>query len=122
VASARQEEKSLPAAEAIQVWEAYFVEHGHHRISVTCALGQQEIEAEVTVWRVTWPSPRKKPVVVHSFTRQDPQLKRILTNPRDVVARLGVRFQTHLNNLLLAVRMKLRAQVVSWAVGEKLGF
>lgn len=47
VATARQEEKSLPPVELIQVGDVYFVRDGHHRISVARALGQPVIEAEV---------------------------------------------------------------------------
>lgn len=44
---------NLPAVDLIQVGEDYFVRDGHHRISVAIALGQQAIDAVVTVWRVT---------------------------------------------------------------------
>jgi hypothetical protein len=57
VASARQEGKSLPPVELIQVGDVYFVRDGHHRISVARALGQPDIEAEVMVWEVTKPLP-----------------------------------------------------------------
>ena len=52
VAFARQEGKSLPPVELIQVGEDYYVRDGHHRISVARAFGQPEIEAAVTVWQV----------------------------------------------------------------------
>jgi hypothetical protein len=42
---------SLPPVQLVQVGDSYFVRDGHHRISVARTLGQQEIEAEVTVWR-----------------------------------------------------------------------
>jgi len=57
VAEARQRGKSLPPVELIQVGEVYFVQDGHHRISVARALGQQDIEAQVTIWQVTGPLP-----------------------------------------------------------------
>jgi hypothetical protein len=41
----------LPPVELIQVGSVYFVRDGHHRISVARAMGQQEIEAVVTVWQ-----------------------------------------------------------------------
>jgi hypothetical protein len=50
VACARQADVPLPLVELIQVNDIYFVRDGHHRISVARWLGQQEIEAEVTVW------------------------------------------------------------------------
>jgi len=50
VARARFNQTPLPAVELIQVGEIYFVRDGHHRISVARALGQQAIDAHVTVW------------------------------------------------------------------------
>lgn len=50
VASARQRGKALPPVELIQVGDVFFVQDGHHRISVARALGQRDIEAEVVVW------------------------------------------------------------------------
>jgi hypothetical protein len=61
VAGARQRGKSLPPVDLIQVGSIYFVQDGHHRISVARALGQQDIEAEVTVWQVTGPLPWETP-------------------------------------------------------------
>jgi hypothetical protein len=56
VALARQQGQSLPPVELIQVDDGsspvYFVRDGHHRISVAHAYGQQEIEANVTVWQL----------------------------------------------------------------------
>lgn len=39
----------LPPVELVQVDDVYYVRDGHHRISVSRSLGQQFIEAEVTV-------------------------------------------------------------------------
>ena len=50
VAGALQDGIALPPVQLIQVGSAYYVRDGHHRISVTRALGQEVIEAEVTVW------------------------------------------------------------------------
>ena len=50
--AARQRGAALPPVELIQVGERYFVRDGHHRISVARALGQEEIEANVTVWEL----------------------------------------------------------------------
>jgi hypothetical protein len=44
--------KILPPVELIRIGEIYFVRDGHHRISVARALGQQEIDAVVTVWQI----------------------------------------------------------------------
>jgi hypothetical protein len=52
VAQAFQQGIALPPVSLIQVGDVYFVRDGHHRISVASAMGQMEIEAEVTVWRV----------------------------------------------------------------------
>lgn len=52
VAAARYRERRLPPVSLIQIGGAYFVEDGHHRISVAGALGDQAIEALVTVWQV----------------------------------------------------------------------
>jgi hypothetical protein len=49
---ARYTNISLPAVELVQVGDRYFVRDGHHRISVAVALGQRDIDAEVTVWEV----------------------------------------------------------------------
>ena len=45
----------LPPVALIQVGHLYFVRDGHHRISVARALGQETIDAEVTVWDVACP-------------------------------------------------------------------
>jgi len=45
--------KALPPIELIQVGKQFFVRDGHHRISVAHILGQESIEAEVTVWQIT---------------------------------------------------------------------
>jgi len=43
---------ALPPVKLIRLGEIYFVQDGHHRISVAQALGQFEINAEVRVWCV----------------------------------------------------------------------
>lgn len=50
VAQALIEGMALPPAELIQVGGEFYVRDGHHRLSVTRALGQEVIEANVTVW------------------------------------------------------------------------
>jgi hypothetical protein len=49
IALAYHREEALPPVELVQMGDIYFVNDGHHRISVAKLLGQQEIEAEVTV-------------------------------------------------------------------------
>jgi hypothetical protein len=61
VAQARNGDKVLPPVELVQVGGVYFVRDGHHRISVARALGQLDIEAEVTVWHVSGPLPWDAP-------------------------------------------------------------
>jgi hypothetical protein len=58
VARARQEGKSLPPVELVQVGEIYYCLDGHHRLSVARAFGQKDIEAQVTVWEVKEPQPQ----------------------------------------------------------------
>lgn len=43
---------SLPPVSLVQVGETYFVQDGHHRVSVAQALGQDYIDAEVIVWEI----------------------------------------------------------------------
>jgi hypothetical protein len=50
VAMAYLRGEKLPPVELIQVGDAYYVRDGHHRISVALALGQCDIDAEVTQW------------------------------------------------------------------------
>jgi hypothetical protein len=57
VAAARDQDKVLPPVVLVQVGKVYFVRDGHHRISVARALGQLDIEAEVTIWQVSGPLP-----------------------------------------------------------------
>ena len=52
VATARQDGLGLPPVQLIEVDGIYFLEDGHHRVSVAWARGQCEIEAEVTVWEL----------------------------------------------------------------------
>ena len=49
IAVARQEGKRLPLVELLQIGNDYYVQDGHHRISVAKAWGQDDIEAIVTV-------------------------------------------------------------------------
>ena len=53
LAAAWYQGETIPPVELIQVGHVYFVRDGHHRLSIVRMLGQQAIEAEVTVWQVT---------------------------------------------------------------------
>jgi hypothetical protein len=52
VATARTEGQALPAVELIKIDHNYFVQDGHHRISVAQARGELDIGAKVTVWQL----------------------------------------------------------------------
>lgn len=55
IALAYSRDQALPPVDLVEVGDIYFVNDGHHRISVAKMLGQREIEAEVTVWQTaTW--------------------------------------------------------------------
>lgn len=60
VAMTRSQFISLPPVNLVQVGDRYFVEDGHHRISVARALGESTIDAEVSVWEVSGPLPWEK--------------------------------------------------------------
>lgn len=57
VATAQLKGMTLPPVDLIQVGDIYFVQDGHHRVSVARALGRQTIEAHVLVWEVGGPLP-----------------------------------------------------------------
>lgn len=56
VATAMIEGLAIPPIEVVQLGDRFFVRDGHHRVSVARALGQDEIEASVTIWDAT-PAP-----------------------------------------------------------------
>src|SRR5262249_25569266 len=70
VATAQLRGIGLPPVELIQVGEVYFVRDGHHRISAAAALGQQEVDAIVTVWQVAELAPQERPVGKRSLCRR----------------------------------------------------
>jgi hypothetical protein len=67
IASARRRGKTLPPVSLVQVGDLYYVLDGHHRISVARALGQQDIEAQVTMWQVEGPLPGTCPAPSGEF-------------------------------------------------------
>jgi hypothetical protein len=69
VAMARSQGVPLPPVSLVQVGACYFVEDGHHRISVAHALGQVMIEAEITVWDVRGPLPWEQPAAQRLATQ-----------------------------------------------------
>lgn len=50
IALAHSRDQGLPPVDLVELGDVYFVNDGHHRISVAKMLGQREIEAEVVVW------------------------------------------------------------------------
>jgi hypothetical protein len=58
VATAMLRGDALPPVDLIRVGDVYYVRDGHHRISVARAIGQREIDAQVTVWDAP---PQPKP-------------------------------------------------------------
>lgn len=59
VATARLQNIPLPPVSLIQIRDYYFVQDGHHRISVAHALGETAIDAEITVWDICGALPWK---------------------------------------------------------------
>jgi hypothetical protein len=55
IAAAQRQGKRMPPVSLLQVGDIYFVQDGHHRISVARSLANEEIEAEVTVLRLSEP-------------------------------------------------------------------
>jgi len=86
IAEAMLREVTLPPVELIQLGDTYFVRDGHHRISVSRALGQIDIDAIVTVWTVDGPEPSAAPA-----TARRPWLPAVFAGRRgDRMARQAV--------------------------------
>jgi signal transduction histidine kinase len=87
VANARIEGRTLPPVELIQVGDQYFVRDGHHRVSVARALGEREIEAEVTARSATGAaaSPHEERMAV--LREQSAQLTAAQEGERQRIAR-----------------------------------
>lgn len=113
VAAARQRGKPLPPVALIQVGDVYFVQDGHHRISVARALGQWAIEASVVVWQVDGPLPWERAATAQSLAGQEMGVKWLYTKVRDDSARLRGRFLLGLRALLPAVGMGSRGHAVT---------
>jgi hypothetical protein len=91
VARARKQGRSLPPVALIQVGDIYFVQDGHHRISVARALGQKDIEASVIVWQVegplSWETSARAPA--QEAAGQPNRIKRTLKQGLRLVTALG---------------------------------
>lgn len=70
IAVAQQMGHTMPPVQLIRVGDVYFVRDGHHRISVARALGQEEIEAEVTVWEVSGVPPWRRQAAPDAAAKQ----------------------------------------------------
>lgn len=73
IAMAYLHNRNLKPVDLIQVGDCYFVQDGHHRISVAHALGQLAIDAEVTVWVL----PHVPPTLASQQT--EPQVQMVQT-------------------------------------------
>jgi hypothetical protein len=66
ISMAREIRTPLPPVSLIEVDGKYYVRDGHHRISVARSLGNEYIEAQVTIWLIS-PAPAVvRPAVVKS--------------------------------------------------------
>ena len=70
IAIARRAGEEMPPVKLVRIGDVYFVRDGHHRISVARALGQKEIEAEVTVWRIAGLPPWESKRLSHALANQ----------------------------------------------------
>jgi hypothetical protein len=112
VAVARSQDVALPAVELVQVNEIYFVRDGHHRISVAKMLGQQGIEAVVTVWRgVALPAPAGEP----ASPQAQPQVTPAGQRPGRLLPKLGKLFS--MLSLKLPARRASGAGAPAWQSG-----
>ncbi len=113
IATARKRGKVLPPVELIQVGDLYFVQDGHHRISVAQALGQRDIEAQVTLWQVARPLPWEESAPHHRLISQETGIERLYQKIRHGSTRLKEHFQLSLHNLFIAVGMRWKERMVS---------
>jgi hypothetical protein len=94
VALARSRDVALPPVELVQVNDVYFVRDGHHRISVAKLAGQQEIEAEVTVWHgVAVATDTQAQTPAASQTPQPTVKERFLSHIGRWLVNVGVQLQ-----------------------------
>ena len=107
VARARLSGKTMPPVDLAQVGDVYFVQDGHHRISVARAIGQLDIEAEVTVWRVSGPLPWETP------TQETTAFGRLYTGVRGESVRLRERIEHSAGSFKSSLAAKLKPWVVA---------
>ncbi len=70
VAAARLQGLPLAPVTLIQAGGIYFVQDGHHRISVARALGQAAIDAEITAWEIAGRLPWEESLLAASGRRR----------------------------------------------------
>jgi hypothetical protein len=102
----------MPPVELIQVRDVYFVQDGHHRISVARALGELDIEAKVTIWQVSGPLPWERAVSAHSLAGQEMGIRQLFRKVKDDSIRLREHLLLSLRALVAAVGMRSRGQIV----------
>lgn len=78
IAVAQQLGIPLPPVGLIQIGSLYFVQDGHHRISVARAMGQRDIDAEVIVWQTAGPLPWERKMAADRRAILVPRLERRL--------------------------------------------
>jgi hypothetical protein len=66
ISMARESKTPLPPVLLIEVDGKYYARDGHHRISVARALGNEYIEAQVTIWLMNPPVISVEPARVKS--------------------------------------------------------
>jgi hypothetical protein len=81
IAVAQQMGRTMPPVQLIRIGDVYFVRDGHHRISVARALGQEEIEAEVTFWEASSVPPWRHQAVPDTAAKQ-PRHQRVYTHKK----------------------------------------
>ncbi len=115
IAAARERGKALPPVALVKLGDFYFVQDGHHRISVARALGQRAIEATVTVWQVEGPLPWDSPARTPSRGPLDLPFEdnRALRRLRREGAKLQERTLLSFRHLLGALGMALRDPLTS---------
>jgi hypothetical protein len=114
IAAARRGGKELPPVKLIQIGDIYFVQDGHHRLSVARALGQQAIEAEVTVWEVAGPSSGE------AFGRSRETGGETLSGKVRVASgRRQERLPLSLRDLVMAAGTSLKVMSWRWKRGSK---
>ena len=104
IAEAQQRGTALPLVQLIQVGNIYFVSDGHHRISVARALGQREMEAQVTVWQVEGRLPWER----STAHRDRLNLKQLSTIMWASGRKLQEQVRLSLANLLINTGLKLK--------------